>query len=410
MARLNDAQLIRAAAHNHASWFRATATVAGGRVMRSAGLAWVAPPPGGEAILPFPRRASRPALDAMLGWCRRHDVAGIGCWTTGLESTTELAARLVARGFEWGWQAHWMAIDLDALPLGHTDPRVSLATEVPEYGGHGRRMLALTSGRFWHAVAREDGAYAGRAWAHVTGGKLGCAGIYDVDVAPRARGRGLGRALTLAVCRAAAAAGARTATLNATGEGELLYGALGFRSLGHGQKWWIHRDGLAARQRPALVRVAEAVGRGDVAALARLDPRPALLRARLAGNRLTLPQVALAAGQHTTADWLVARGAELDAVTAWDLGGQRRLRALLQERPDALEALAKSEGATLAHVAVERADVGLLRLAIDLGVDLARRDSVYGGTPLDWARHLGNADCERLLADARGPSRNETTR
>lgn len=309
-----DAELIRAAARNHASWFRTTATVAGGGFMRSAGLSWVAPPAGGEAMLPFPRRASRPALDAMLRWCRRHDVAGIGCWTTGLESTTELAARLVARGFEWGWMAHWMAIDLAALPLGETDPRVSLATEVPEYGGHGKRMLELTSGRFWHAVAREDGSYAGRAWAHVTGGRLGCAGIYDVDVAPRSRGRGLGRALTLAVCRAAAAAGASTATLNATGAGELLYGRLGFRSLGHGQTWWIHRDGLRATRRPGLVAVAEAAGRGDVEALERLAPRKALLRARLPGNRLTLPQVALAAGQHATVEWLVARGAELDAL------------------------------------------------------------------------------------------------
>jgi hypothetical protein len=34
------------------------------------------------------------------------------------------------------------------------------------------------------------------------------------------------------------------ATLNATGEGELLYRALGFRSLGHGQTWWLHRAGL----------------------------------------------------------------------------------------------------------------------------------------------------------------------
>jgi hypothetical protein len=34
------------------------------------------------------------------------------------------------------------------------------------------------------------------------------------------------------------------ATLNATGEGELLYRALGFRSLGHGQTWWLHDLGF----------------------------------------------------------------------------------------------------------------------------------------------------------------------
>lgn len=304
---LDDAQLVRAAACNHGSWFRATAAVTGGRAMRTRGLRWVAPPPGGEAMLPFPRRASRPALDAMLAWCRGHDVAGIGCWSTGLEPTTRLAARLVARGFEWGWQAHWMAIELAALPLDESDPRVSIAIVVPEYGDHGKRLMELTAGRFWHAVARVDGEYAGHAWAHVTGGALGSAGIYDVEVPTRWRRRGLGRALTLAVGRAAASAGATVATLNATGPGELLYAALGFRSLGRGQTWWIHRDGLEAPPAPELVAAAEAAGEGDIARLERLDPPPRVLRARLPGNTLTLADVAAAAGQSAAADWIVSR-------------------------------------------------------------------------------------------------------
>jgi hypothetical protein len=54
---------------------------------------------------------------------------------SGLESTDELAARLVARGFEWGWQPHWMAIDLAELALDKDDFRVSLVEHVPEYGG-----------------------------------------------------------------------------------------------------------------------------------------------------------------------------------------------------------------------------------------------------------------------------------
>src|SRR5262249_5003668 len=153
------------------------------------------------------------------------------------------------------------------------DPRVALVHEVPEYDGFGQAVLQLTARRprrFWHAVARIDGAYAGHASAHAIGGKLAGAGIYDVEVPPRHRRRGLGRALTLAVCRAAAAAGARVVTLNATGEGELLYRALGFRSLGWGQTWWIHRAGLRSPPRADLVALAEAAGRGDVQALARL--------------------------------------------------------------------------------------------------------------------------------------------
>jgi hypothetical protein len=211
--------LIRAAARNHTSWMTAATLAAGGAVERHGSLRWLGGR-GGHATLAFPRRLTRPGLEATLDWCRRHGAGGVGCWVTGLEPAGELAARLVARGFEWGWQPHWMALDLDRLPLEETDARAALVTEVPEYGP------------------------------------------------------GLGRALTLAVCRAAARAGARIATLNATGQGELLYRALGFRSLGLGQTWWIHRAGLREPPPPDLVAAAEAAGRGDIRALGRLDPPP----------------------------------------------------------------------------------------------------------------------------------------
>jgi ribosomal protein S18 acetylase RimI-like enzyme len=302
------AELIEAAARNHTSWMAAVALASGGGVERHDGLRWTASA-GGEAQLPFPRRLPRAGLDALLGWARRTNVPGIGCWVTGLEPTGELAARLVARGFEWGWQPHWMARELDRLPLDGADPRVQLVHAVPEYDGFGRAVLELTRRRprrFWHAVARIDGAYAGHASAHVVGGRLAGAGVYDVEVPPAHRRRGLGRALTLAVCRAAAESGARVVTLNATGEGEQLYRALGFRSLGFGQTWWIHRAGLRSPPRAALVALAEAAGRGDLRALARLADRD-LLRERLPGNRLTVTDVARSAGHGEAADWLAER-------------------------------------------------------------------------------------------------------
>ena len=243
----SDVELIRAATRNHVSWMTRAAVATGGAVVRDRGLTWTAPPPGGEAMLLFPRVASRPALDAMIDAARECDAGGIGCWASGLEPVDQLAGRLTERGFEWGWQPHWMAIDLARLPIEEDDPRVCLVAKVPEYGAYGAALMTLARARplrSWHAVGRVDGAYAGHAWAHAVDGRLGSAGIYDVDVLPDHRRRGLGRALTLAVCRAAAEAGARMATLNATGEGELLYRALGFRSLGLGQTWWLHRTGL----------------------------------------------------------------------------------------------------------------------------------------------------------------------
>jgi GNAT superfamily N-acetyltransferase len=239
----DDVELIRAAARNHTSWLTRAAVATGGAVVRQRGLTWTAPTPGGEAMLLFPRAASGPALDAMIDDARQRGARGIGYWASGLEPIDRPAEQLLARGFEWGWQPHWMAIDLARLPLADEDPRVSVVEAVPEYDGYGAALLALARARprrSWHAVARVDGAYAGHAWAHVIGGRFGSAGIYDVDVLPDHRRQGLGRALTLAVCRAATTAGARMATLNATGEGELLYRALGARSLGHGQTWWLH--------------------------------------------------------------------------------------------------------------------------------------------------------------------------
>ena len=357
------------------------------------------PAAGGEAALPFPRAPSRPALDRMLVECRARGAVGVGCWASGLEPTGELAARLVARGFEWGWQPHWMAIDLAHAPTDAADPRVSLVEVVPEYDGYGQGLMALARARprrFWHAIARVDGAYAGHAWAHVVGGRLGGAGIYDVDVAPQHRRTGLGRALTAAVCRPAAAAGARVATLNATGEGELLYRSLGFRSLGHGQTWWLHRSGLQAPPAPELVALAEAASRGDVGSLARLAPSPALLAARLA-NGYDAAHVALNAGHREAAAWLVDHGAPLDALLAWDLGGEERLRALVRDDPAASDAPVDAHGATALHVAVWRQDVALLEAALSLGAHRERRDATYDATAADWARHFGRADLAARL-------------
>jgi GNAT superfamily N-acetyltransferase len=397
----SDAELIRAAARNHVSWMARGAQVAGGDIVRERRLRWIAPAAsaGGEAALPFPGVPSRPALDRMLAGCRARGAVGVGCWASGLEPTGELAARLVARGFEWGWQPHWMAIDLARVPADADDPRVSLVEAVPEYGGYGQTLMALARSRprrFWHAVARVDGAYAGHAWAHVVNGRLGGAGIYDVEVAPEHRLKGLGRALTAAVCRPAAAAGAHVATLNATGEGELLYRSLGFRSLGHGQTWWLHRPGLKAPPPADLVALAEAAGRGDVGSLARLAPAPELLAARLA-NGYDAPHVALHAGHREAAAWLVDHGAPLDAVLAWDLGGEERLTALARDERAALDAPVDSDGSTVLHLAVWRGDIALLDLALSLGADRERRDTAHDATAAEWARYFGREDLAARL-------------
>jgi GNAT superfamily N-acetyltransferase len=249
----DDPTLVRAAARNHTSWMGRAAEATGGAVVHTDGLTWAAPGPGGEAMLLFPSPDTPEAtLDAVIEDARERGARGIGCWATGLQPFDDLAERLMERDFEWGWQPHWMAIDLASLASAEqtAEADVQLVETVPEYGAYGQGLMRLARARphhSWHAIARVDGAYAGHAWAHLDDGELGHAGIYDVDVMPPHRRKGLGAALTGAVCRAAADAGARVATLNATGEGELLYRALGFRSLGLGQTWWLHNLSFTER-------------------------------------------------------------------------------------------------------------------------------------------------------------------
>ncbi len=92
----------------------------------------------------------------------------------------------------------------------------------------------------WRAVAQRDGEFAGVANAlHVDG----AAGVFDVHTPDAERRRGIGWATTQAALAQAFAAGATHATVNATELGTHLYGAMGFRSLGYGQTWWLHRPG-----------------------------------------------------------------------------------------------------------------------------------------------------------------------
>ena len=120
------------------------------------------------------------------------------------------------------------------------DERVALCSKVPEYGEASRQLLTLAtdaSHRAWHAVARVDGTFAGRAWAFAT---PGIAGIYDMEVWPGFRRTGLARALLRTVCGAARAAGVPSAVLNATPDGERVYVAEGFAHIGKGITYWHH--------------------------------------------------------------------------------------------------------------------------------------------------------------------------
>jgi GNAT superfamily N-acetyltransferase len=248
-ATVPDETLVRAAAANQTAWMTRVAEAAGGVVRRERGVTWMSSPAG--AVLAFPQ-LSRARLDALLPSFLEaaENAPEASCWSLLPTRPPDLDAALRTLGFREGWQAHWMALDLEGAPTPDRPDGVRVGvveddwkpTNLP-WDGAGiaaaRKDLATQRPRrVWHVGAWRDGTPVGHATLNVTTGRLGMAGIYDMGVAEAERRRGIGRALTFAVLELARRAGCAVATLNATPEGELLSRQLAFRSIGIAQTWW----------------------------------------------------------------------------------------------------------------------------------------------------------------------------
>ena len=248
----SNGDLVRAAAANQTEWMLRAAEAAGGTVHRERGASWAVSPAG--AVLAFPELSHDRLLGLLpqfLSTARRSVAREASCWSLLPTEPEELGSELVAAGFREGWQAHWMAIEIasraragapEGVEVGLA-PATWRATQLP-WDGDGiaavrSRLASVQPRRVWHIGAWRDGRPVGHALVNVTTGRLGVAGIYDMGVAEGERRRGIGSALTTAALQLAGAHGCAAATLNATAEGELLYSALGFRSVGVAQTWWL---------------------------------------------------------------------------------------------------------------------------------------------------------------------------
>ena len=181
-----------------------------------------------EATLGFPR--SDADLARAVRTAAERGASDIGCWA--LSPDEGLGARLLALGFQDGWQPHWMGVE----PVRRSEPPEPAVEQSEECSAalpYGHDPAPTDVAR--HFVTRDRGVLVGHVVLHVEGH---AGGIYDMGVAPHARRRGHGTALTVAAVTAAHELGCSSVTLNATGEGELLYRSVGFRSLGYGMTWW----------------------------------------------------------------------------------------------------------------------------------------------------------------------------
>jgi GNAT superfamily N-acetyltransferase len=327
--------LIEAAGENQREWLVRMARASGGEARQTAEATWTySPHPKAAAALAFPRFTDVNAgeqIDAFLQFCReRRPIHELAVWTEGAGEPWDLGARLVARGFNWGWQPHWMCLDfqgqalevpsLDGVRIGEAAADTDWTH--PELWRSNRELapfrFALTQQRpqrVWVLVAETEGQVVGHCLLNLTEGPLGVAGLYDMGVVESVGGRGIGRALVLHACRTSRELGCRFAVLNSANDGFWL--RLGFHSVGYGQTWWLREESLRDETlrfdppSPEEIAFVEAIGRGDVARLEELGGKktPEELNTPILGRFMTPMDLAVSMGRPASIEWLVNHGA-----------------------------------------------------------------------------------------------------
>src|SRR4051812_16956554 len=105
-------QLEAAVAENHREWMHLKARAAGGEVREAEGVTWTYAGTHGEAMVLFPRltpeRAGEQLDDVVEYYRERRPEPLVGCWSLAPPQPPDLEVRLLARGFQPGWQPRWM--------------------------------------------------------------------------------------------------------------------------------------------------------------------------------------------------------------------------------------------------------------------------------------------------------------
>ena len=400
-------RVLQALFANMRAWIIRYTHADGGEIHQRNGATWVyTPDEGGDALIAFPD--FDPAhideqLDDIIAYYRqRQPLKDVIFWSTEPPRPTDIEAMLIARGFEWTWQPHWMWLDMRNLRVPATIPkglRIEVmenaplwnVADLPYYNRNVvLRRRARKSARIpyvWHIAASLDGQLVGHAILHLTTGELGVAGIFDVGVVPEARNKGVGKAITFSACSLARKMGCRHVILNSTPAGEPVYKRLGFGSLGPGHVWQLRAKTLAAPPASSWhIAYAEAVGRGDIEELERLaQTLPLAMLNECLPSGISLLQIAVSLRQRASAEWLIAHGASLNTVSAWDPGWHERARELLTAAPEQINRRAGNAQRSSSYGAAEHGDTALANLLLAAYPDLALSDSQFHTTALGWA-------------------------
>ncbi len=222
MVTLSDCQRTQ-----HA-WFKALAEATGGRSFSTHRMDWVWLPETSEMLCMFPTEVTMAGLEPALEEAKRRGAKAVGVWM----NAAMRPGILPQNHFERGWQPWWMTRALDVESVAGT-------SEVPDSRV---ALTAIKAEQVWLATARIGDDWAGRSYAHLAPEQDGkhLAGIFDMVVAPQHRRSGIGTALLDRLAEAAFNAGAEHLLINATPDGQRLFGSSGFELIGKGQTWWFH--------------------------------------------------------------------------------------------------------------------------------------------------------------------------
>lgn len=410
-------QLQQFAAHNHTELFKLRAIVNGGEVCEREGVVWTWDRDKSNIAFPCLVRENATAmLDEIMGYYRAKRTAGIGCWSLHPLPYKAMGVKLLARGFQPGWQPNWMAIDLENINIGYPVPAgleividnttdtasVAALPYAGENGAVGTNLIASHPHKAVRFIAKLNGEIAGQSCVFYTDGEQPTAGLYEVGVVPTARNRGIGKAVVAAACQHAKDRGHKYATLNGTGK--KMYEDVGFEHIGYGRTWWIVNDRYLTNPPTArLVLLAEAVGYGNEEMLAERGKNftAGELNQPMVNN-MTLMQLAAHCSKPVSGEWLISHGAVYTPLDAWLLGMKDRAIEALHNNPLEVNRRYEEGGITLLHIAAQHNDVALARLALSANPDLTIEDKWHNSTPLGWAYYFKRTEIIELIENYGG--------